>query len=691
MDKLRVPFGATMILILVLASLGFSPGTALADSNKDSPKADPRLLDLAAAYPDEVFHVIVQRDAKNKELKTDDPVVEIESVGGTIDHGKKMDFVASFAAELAGKEVLKLARHPGVRWISFDAPMLMQGGFGSYTYRDEFNAPSYSGTNGTEYWSANPWVEIGEADGVLSGSIKVVSSRNCALGYCLRIGSSGFISGDGAYRKARLSYATSATLTFSSRLFIGMPTSGRVNLQISPDSGLTWTTLDTFLFIASDASPVAKSYDLTPYVSSTILLRFLGDGIIDGYLYVDNFQIDYARLSNSYIRTTQTNEVWATNATPGEGVTVAVVDSGIANHLDLYAGSTTRVVASVDFSGSPNPAEPIGYDDYGHGTHVAGIIAGRGQASLGARVGNAPSVNLVNVKVSAEDGSSYISNVIAGLQWIYDNHNLYNIKVVNISMNSAVPESYNSSPLDAAVEILWFNGITVVVSAGNNGTGTGPVVLLPPANDPFVITVGASDDMGTPGRADDTMPAFSAYGTTENGFTKPDLVAPGRNIISLLASTTSTAYVQHPANRVDANYFRMSGTSMAAPMVSGAVALMLQQDPTLTPDQIKYRLTRTANYDWPDYDPARAGAGLLNSHAAVEARSTASANTGIDASAMLTTGSEPAEWSTVGWDSVGWNTVGWNSVGWNSVGWNSVGWNTVGWNTVGWNTSIWDP
>jgi serine protease AprX len=303
-----------------------------------------------------------------------------------------------------------------------------------------------------------------------------------------------------------------------------------------------------------------------------------------------------------------------------------------------------------------------------------------GQASLGARIGNAPSVNLVNVKVTGADGSGYLSDMIYGLQWIYENKDIHNIRVVNISMNSTVPESYHNSPVDAAVEILWFNGIVVVVSAGNNGTGDGPVELLPPANDPFVITVGATDDMGTPWLSDDAVANFSAYGTTEDGFVKPDLVAPGRNIISLLASTRSTVYVDHPAHRVDDNYFRMSGTSMAAPMVSGAVALMLQRNPDLNPDQVKFRLMSTTSLDWPSYDASKAGSGYLNSFAAVMGDSTHTANTGIAPSQMLFTGSEP----------ITWGSVGWNSVGWNSVGWNSVGWNSVGWNSVGWNTSIWD-
>jgi serine protease AprX len=512
----------------------------------------------------------------------------------------------------------------------------------------------------------------------------------------------------GAYRRGVLTQATSATLTFSSRVRATSTTTGNISLQISSNNGAAWTTLDTFSFSTLDSGLLAKSYDIGAYATAFTMIRFIGSGTVYGYLYVDDLQIEYTRLSNAYVFSVLANNVWKSNTTPGSGVTVAVVDSGIASHTDL-AGS---LLTSVDFSSNTSftydalaaksvqtvttnsllagdtglTGTLVGDDEYGHGTHVAGIVAGSGQASGGSRVGNAPFVSLINVKVTGADGSGYLSNLISGLQWIYENAAAYNIKVVNISMNSAVPEPYNSSPVDAAVEILWFNGITVVVSAGNNGIGTGPVPLLPPANDPFVITVGAADDMGTFLPLDDTMTTFSAYGTTEDGFAKPDLVAPGRNIISLLSSTSSNVYVNHPANRVDDYYFRMSGTSMAAPMVTGAVALMLQRNPALNPDQIKYRLRSTASKTWAGYDAAKAGAGYLNAFAAVFGNSTQAANTGIKASAMLSTGSDP-----ITWNSVGWNSVGWNSVGWNSVGWNSVGWNSVGWNSVGWNSDIWGP
>jgi serine protease AprX len=353
---------------------------------------------------------------------------------------------------------------------------------------------------------------------------------------------------------------------------------------------------------------------------------------------------------------------------------VAVVDSGVNSNGDLFTpAGVNRQVADVSFNSdiNQNPS-----DGYGHGTHVASIIGGDGSDTNGQYIGVAPMVNIINVKVSNDDGSARMQDVVAGLQWVLQNKNTYNIRVVNLSLNSSVYETYNTSPLDAAVEILWFNKIVVVVSAGNQGSGA----IYPPANDPFIITVGAADDKGTNGISDDTIASFSAYGQTSDGFKKPDLVAPGTNIIARLVNQNMGLAFAHPANKVGTQYFRMSGTSMAAPMVSGAVALLLQDEPTLTPDQVKYRLMATANKSWVGYTTSKAGAGYLDAYAAVNDTSTQSTNTGLKASNLLSTGSAPITWNSVGWNSVGWNTVGWNTVGWNSVGWNSVGWNSDYWN-----------
>lgn len=392
--------------------------------------------------------------------------------------------------------------------------------------------------------------------------------------------------------------------------------------------------------------------------------------------------IGTSNLANSYISAIGADRLW--NKAPylqGQGVTVAVVDSGINAHNDLSG----RIVVANEFSGNTTNTQ----DGFGHGTHIAGIIGGNGKDSGGKYIGVAPKVKLVNVKVSDDRGAASMSDVIAGLQWVYQNKANYNIRVVNLSLVSSVPESYHTSPLDAAVEILWFNGIVVVVSGGNSGLEN-PGHLYPPANDPFVITVGAVNTWSTNDTSDDVIAVYTAYGVTESGFAKPDLVAPGTGLVSTLASSAAQLAIAHPTYRVSNTYLRMSGTSMAAPVVAGAVALLLQDEPTLTPDQVKYRLMATAR-------PSPAGlnvvallegsstslttpvAGYLDVYAAVRGNTQQSANLGIPASQLLWTGSEPVTWTSANWNAVNWNAVNWNAVNWNAVNWNAVNWNSDYW------------
>ena len=384
--------------------------------------------------------------------------------------------------------------------------------------------------------------------------------------------------------------------------------------------------------------------------------------------------VDTSKLANAYIRAIKADQVW--NNSPyrqGTGIGVAVVDSGVNPNGDLFTpAGANRQIADVRFNADSNQTTT---DGYGHGTHVASIVGGDGSESGGKYIGVAPLVNIINVKVSNDNGSAMMKDVVAGLQWVLQNKDKYNIRVVNLSLNSTVAESYHTSPLDAAVEILWFNKIVVVASAGNRGNGA----IYPPANDPFIITVGATDDKATNSISDDVLASFSAYGPTTDGIQKPDLVAPGTNIIARLVNQNMGLAGAHPSHKVGDQYFRMSGTSMAAPMVSGAVALLLQDEPGLTPDQVKFRLMSTANKSWSGYNATQSGAGYLDVYAAVRGTTTQSANTGTKPSQLLCTGPAPITWGSVGWNSVGWNSVGWNSVGWNSVGWNSVGWNSDYW------------
>jgi serine protease AprX len=295
---------------------------------------------------------------------------------------------------------------------------------------------------------------------------------------------------------------------------------------------------------------------------------------------------------------------------------------------------------------------------------------------------------------------AYESDTVEAMQWVFDNKELYNIRVVNLSINSTQEMSYHESPVDAAVEILWFNGVVVVASAGNKGPGGGfNTVYAAPANDPFIITVGASDERGTPERNDDMVTSFTAHGNSEIGTWKPEIIAPGKDIISVLA--TSSDWSKDYPERVilGHEYFRMSGTSMAAPMVTGAVALLLQAEPNLTPDQVKYRLLETSSSIGGSYP-------YLDIYAAITTPTTESANEGIVPHMLLAKMAmiaywsseecgencdwENVDWTAVNWDSVNWNSVNWNSVNWNSVNWNSVNWNSVNWNSVNWNSVNWN-
>jgi serine protease AprX len=222
--------------------------------------------------------------------------------------------------------------------------------------------------------------------------------------------------------------------------------------------------------------------------------------------------------------------------------------------------------------------------------------------------------------------------------------------------------------MDAAAEILWFNGVVVVAASGNTDPqGLYNPTQAAPANDPFLITVGASTEKDTVKIEDDAWANFSARGITQDGFYKPEIYAPGVGIISVLADSSMWG-LDYPEKVALANeYIRLSGTSMSAPMVTGAAALLLQAEPDLTPDQVKYRLLNAS--------ASLQGYPYLDVYAALTIPTTESANKGVEASKLLWSGEEPVVWESVAWNSVAWNSVAWNSVAWNSVSWNSVAWN----------------
>ncbi|MBP7960975.1 MAG: S8 family peptidase [Caldilineaceae bacterium] len=395
------------------------------------------------------------------------------------------------------------------------------------------------------------------------------------------------------------------------------------------------------------------------------------------------------------------------NAT-GEGITIAILDSGVANSPDF---DKKRMLTRVGFNRDNHDKVS---DRYGHGTHVAGIVAGNGEKSKGVYVGVAPEANLVSVKIGGDDGTGYESDTLAAMQWVLANQAKYNIRVVNMSINSDNVVTYHQSATNAMAELMWMSGIVVVTSAGN----TENAVKSAPANDPFVITVGATSEM--PGvtndsdRTNDMIATYSASSLIANSYTKPELVAPGNNIISILASTSKWKK-EYPDRVVAKNqYFRASGTSMSAPMVAGAAALMLQANDELTPGNIKCLLIQEAT----TLTQAGQAHAYLDIQAAVNAASAPGATACLDPSEVAgiehslaiipilavvlnhgvdwddidwdATGWDIDDWSSINWNSINWNSINWNSINWNSINWNSINWNSINWNSINWNSINWN-
>lgn len=255
----------------------------------------------------------------------------------------------------------------------------------------------------------------------------------------------------------------------------------------------------------------------------------------------------------------------------GQGVTVAVIDTGVAD----VPGFNGKVIHQQNISSAPDEG-----DQYGHGTFVAGIIH---QA--------APEAELISIKLSDANGAVDVTQVFAALQWVIVHKDVYGIDVVNLSFGNDSKQSAYTSPLNWAVQRLWDAGIVVVASAGNLGDGANTVTK--PADDPLIISVGATDENGNTDLSDDSVAPFGSRGPTQDSLNKPDLVAPGTRLVSLRAPG-STVDVEHPEARVGEDHFRGSGTSFAAPLAVGVIAQMLSADPSLTPNQVKYGLLNSA-------------------------------------------------------------------------------------------------
>jgi serine protease AprX len=398
----------------------------------------------------------------------------------------------------------------------------------------------------------------------------------------------------------------------------------------------------------------------------------------------------------------------------GAGIVVALMDSGIGNHPDLPTG---KVVARVNFVKDNAPR----LDPAGHGTHLAGIIAGNGESFRGV----APDARLVDIRVLDANGEGTLKNVVAGFDWLLKNRRALHVNVLNLSIGTPQYRSYHKDLLAALAEAVWFSGVTVVAAAGNDGPLPGGIAT--PGADPFVITVGSLDDQGTLTEVDDRESAFSSRGPTIDGFAKPDVLAPGRRIVSLRANGSALDYAKAPAltlaaaavrdaaaqlhnalttTRDQGNkdrdnnkgsgsrsdlYVRMSGTSVSSAMVAGTAALVLAYHRDYSPTKVKGAIVNSAHRIAGSATRAADAQKALN-------ESTRGMNSNLLPSKLLMTtlvrsgvAGSGTTWEGISWEGVTWESVTWESVSWEAVTWEGVVWESVSWEGVMWETAGWGP
>jgi serine protease AprX len=495
---------------------------------------------------------------------------------------------------------------------------------------------------------------------------------------------------------------TTLLLVASLLVMLALPTAGRANEgqggkkieQRLADRAAAAPDADTKLHVivfgdggraaAARHGKVEEQLDLVGGVSATLTVEELQgladeDGVsfvAEDSLMVPNGSDDlYSSLATIYPAADNTAKAWLAGQN-GAGVGIAIIDSGVTPAPDF--GSRLTQVRLDGQLGSID-------DTNGHGSLVAGIAAG--SSPDGRFVGIAPGANLYAINVN-RSGAVYSSDVIAGLKWVLDNAHAYNIRVVNLSLTETTPSSYKQSSLDLAVERLWASGVVVVTAAGNLGSLPGSVDYAP-ANDPLALTVGAVDTRDTIGVDDDVTASFSSGGVTLDGFAKPELLAPGRHIASILPAGTTLALQAPLGNWVAPGYASISGTSFSAPQAAAAAAILFQLHPDWSPDAVKGVLVKKAHSL---KNTSLRGLDVTN---AAGTSSPVLANQGVPAlvcapgSVCLSGSTIASNWNSSSWTASSWTSSSWVASSWNSSSWTSSSWVSSSWVSSSWVSSSW--
>ncbi|MGZ8567325.1 MAG: S8 family serine peptidase [Actinomycetota bacterium] len=458
----------------------------------------------------------------------------------------------------------------------------------------------------------------------------------------------------------------------------------------------------------TDLTRLAGVHSVTPDAQVQL------NGVMDGYE-ASNDPNSMMRIN----RVIDADDYWRAGLT-GEGVDVALIDSGVVPVNGLRTPG--KILNGPDLSFESQAPNLRYLDTYGHGTHMAGIIGGADDGvgsphytdKTTTFMGVAPEARIVSIKVADSSGAVDVSQVLAGIDWVVQKRNVggLNIRVLNLSFGTDGVQNYQLDPLTYAVEVAWRKGIVVVVAAGNRGYGTAK--MNNPAYDPRVIAVGAGDPKGTHWPGDDTIPSFSSCG---DGQRNPDLVAPGKSVVSL-RSPGSHSDQAYPSARVGSTprFMRGSGSSQAAAVVSGAAALLIQQRPSITPDQVK-RLMITTAEPLPSASAHCQGAGMLeldemlyastpsvaaSAQAYPLATGAGSLNAARGSHKLVADGVElngemdifgspwnATDWAAKSWSGASWSTGAWNGKSWSGASWSGASWSGASWSAVSWSGASW--
>jgi serine protease AprX len=398
------------------------------------------------------------------------------------------------------------------------------------------------------------------------------------------------------------------------------------------------------------------------------------------------------RLATTFDQSTGASQLWSQST--GQGVGVAVIDTGVSGNLPDFRTRRWDPASRVVESAVIDPNATTANDGYGHGTLVAGLVGGDGNRRnwgdplRGQYIGTAPNANLISIKISDDTGAATTLDAIYGLQFAVDHKSDYNIRVINMSFRSTQAESYQTDPIDAAAEQAWNDGIVVVAAAGNLGTAS-DAVSYAPGNDPYVLTVGAVDEQGSANVANDVQTSWSSQGTTQDGFSKPDVLAPGAHIVSTLAPGSAFASLC-PSCIIGGAYFQASGTSLASPIVAGIAADLIADHPDWTPSMVKGAIVNTA-VQLPN------GGSEVSATAADSATgSQLVSDQNLTPNSLIDPSTGQIDYSAASWSAGSWSTAtqplaaSWSAASWScnscSDGSGSVNPQSASWSTMAWAT-----